>query len=151
MTTTARTDAERVIVIMGSGAKTVEEAVGHLSLKAKRWACVKVRLYRPFSVAHFLSALPHDQSHCGAGPHQGTGSLGEPLYTDVVTALFEGLAAGKTSFKSVPRMIGGRYGLSSKEFTPAMVKGVFDELKKPGRRTISRSASTTMSRTQACQ
>lgn len=119
-------DAHRVIVIMGSGAEAVEETVEELLRRGEKVGVLKVRLYRPFSAKHLLAALPK-MAHSIAvlDRCKEPGAVGEPLYLDVVTALSEswlGVAA--------PRVIGGRFGLSSKEFTPAMVKAVFDELRK---------------------
>ena len=131
-------DAERVIILMGSGCQTVEETVMHLTAQGEKVGLIKVRLFRPFSVNHFLAALPSQvQSIAVLDRTKEPGSAGEPLYQDVVTAISEGIADGITPlqgvapFKTTPRIIGGRYGLSSKEFTPAMVKGVFDGLAQP--------------------
>ncbi|HXZ81488.1 MAG TPA: pyruvate:ferredoxin (flavodoxin) oxidoreductase, partial [Terriglobales bacterium] len=125
-------DAERVLVLMGSGAEVAEETVQHLTAKGDKVGVIKVRLYRPFSVEHFIQALPATtKSIAVLDRTKEPGSAGEPLYTDVVTALSEAFANGKAPFQAYPRVIGGRYGLSSKEFTPAMLKGVFDELAKP--------------------
>jgi len=126
---TGAADAERVIVMMGSGTEAAEETVEHLNGSGEKVGLLKVRLYRPFSVEHFISALPPAvKSLAILDRTKEPGATGEPLYVDAVTALSEGVAAGQ--IKSMPRVIGGRYGLSSKEFTPAMVKAVFDELKK---------------------
>lgn len=127
-------DAERVIVLMGSGAEAVKETVDWLNVRGEKVGVLVVRLYRPFSVSHFLHALPKSVRAIAALDRtKEPGAIGEPLYQDVVTALSEGLAEGLSPFDCMPRVIGGRYGLSSKEFTPAMVKSVFDELawKKP--------------------
>ncbi len=124
-------DAERVIVIMGSGAETTHETVEYLMEKGEKVGVLKVRLYRPFSVQHFINALPATvKSIAVLDRTKEAGALGEPLYLDVVTALNEAISTQKAPFKTMPTVIGGRYGLSSKEFTPAMVKAVFDELKK---------------------
>ena len=124
-------DADHVIVIMGSGAEAVHETVEALNAQGQRVGVLKVRLYRPFSVEHFLNALPKTVKGIAVLDRtKEPGSIGEPLYLDVVTALTEAFTAGKAPMADVPRMIGGRYGLSSKEFTPAMVKAVFDELQK---------------------
>ncbi len=124
-------DAERVIVLMGSGCETAEETVNYLVGQGEKVGVIKVRLYRPFSVGHFLSALPKTVKTIAALDRtKEPGGAGEPLYLDAVTAVSEGMAEGTASFDSHPRVIGGRYGLSSKEFTPAMVKGVFDEMSK---------------------
>jgi pyruvate-ferredoxin/flavodoxin oxidoreductase len=125
-------DAERVIIMMGSGAEAAEETVQYLNAHGEKVGLLKVRLYRPFSEEHFLAALPASaKSLAVLDRTKEPGATGEPLYMDVVTVLSEALATGKGPFKSMPRTIGGRYGLSSKEFNPPMVKAVFDELKKP--------------------
>ncbi|MBN1422088.1 MAG: pyruvate:ferredoxin (flavodoxin) oxidoreductase [Planctomycetes bacterium] len=124
-------DAERVIVLMGSGAGAAEEAVDYLTGRGEKVGVIKVRLFRPFSVPHFVKALPPTVKAIAVLDRtKEPGSAGEPLYQDVVTALFEGRTAGILPTKEMPRCTGGRYGLSSKDFTPAMVKGVFDELSK---------------------
>jgi pyruvate-ferredoxin/flavodoxin oxidoreductase len=124
-------DAERVIVLMGSGAETAEATVDHLVAQGEKVGLVKVRLYRPFSGQHFLAALPSTVHVIAALDRtKEPGAIGEPLYQDLVTAISEGLASGTAPFDSYPRIVGGRYGLSSKDFTPAMVKGVFDETAK---------------------
>jgi pyruvate-ferredoxin/flavodoxin oxidoreductase len=120
-------DAERVVVLMGSGAETAQETVEYLMARGEKVGVLKVRLYRPFSVEHFAAALPATvQTLAVLDRTKEPGAAGEPLYVDVVTAVSEALAAGKAPFRSRPRILGGRYGLSSKEFTPAMVKAVFD-------------------------
>ncbi|HQL40525.1 MAG TPA: pyruvate:ferredoxin (flavodoxin) oxidoreductase, partial [Anaerolineaceae bacterium] len=125
-------DAERVIIVMGSGAETAEETAKYLVGKGEKVGVLTVHLYRPFSVEHFLKALPATtRSIAVLDRCKEPGSAGEPLYVDVITALSEGLAAGTAPFKTMPVVIGGRYGLSSKEFTPPMVKTVFEELAKP--------------------
>jgi pyruvate-ferredoxin/flavodoxin oxidoreductase len=117
-------EAERVVVIMGSGGETVVETVKYLAAKGEKVGAVLVRLYRPFSVEHFIKAVPKSvQSIAVLDRTKEPGASGEPLYLDVVNALVE---AGRLNVKT----IGGRYGLSSKEFTPGMVKAVLDELKK---------------------
>ncbi|MBN1870779.1 MAG: pyruvate:ferredoxin (flavodoxin) oxidoreductase [Candidatus Omnitrophica bacterium] len=122
-------DAERVIVIMGSGAETVQDTVDDLSKRGEKVGLLKVRLYRPFAVGHCVDALPETTKTIAVLDRtKEPGSAGEPLFQDVVNAVFESHKSGK--FKTTPAIIGGRYGLSSKEFTPAMVKGVFDEMKK---------------------
>ena len=119
-------DAERVIVMMGSGAEAAEEAVDALSRNGEKVGLVKVRLYRPFDGAALIHALPATvKSIAVLDRCKEPGSTGEPLYADVVTVLAE--KRGKLPF-ATPVVIGGRYGLSSKEFTPAIVKGIFDEL-----------------------
>jgi pyruvate-ferredoxin/flavodoxin oxidoreductase len=122
-------DAERVIVLMGSGCETAEATVNHLVGQGQKVGMLKVRLYRPFSVSHFLDALPPSVKVIAALDRtKEPGAIGEPLYQDIVTAFSEGFASGIAPFADPPRVIGGRYGLSSKEFTPAMVKSVFDEM-----------------------
>ena len=124
-------DAERVIVMMGSGAEAAEEAVHYLTGQGEKVGLVKVRLYRPFDTAALMSALPPTtRSIAVLDRTKEPGSAGEPLYLDVVSALVEHVAAGNAPFPVMPRVIGGRYGLSSKEFTPAMVRAVYDELTK---------------------
>jgi pyruvate-ferredoxin/flavodoxin oxidoreductase len=124
-------DAERVIVLMGSGAEAVQELVEHLVAQGERVGVVKVRLFRPFSVEHFIAALPPTVKTIAALDRtKEPGSTGEPLYQDVVAALAETIAAGNAPFDAMPHVVGGRYGLSSKEFTPAMVEGIFDEMAK---------------------
>jgi len=124
-------DAEHVIIIMGSGAITAAETARYLVAQGEKVGVVTVHLYRPFSNVHFLQALPPTtKSIAVLDRTKEPGAAGEPLYTDVVTAIAEGMAQGIAPFRTVPRIIGGRYGLSSKEFTPAMVKGVFDEMRK---------------------
>ena len=116
--------AERVIVMMGSGCETAEETVASLCQIGEKVGLLKVRLYRPFSVSHFIDALPTTTKTIAVLDRtKEPGGTGEPLYQDVVTALCEA--------KHDVRVVGGRYGLSSKEFTPAMVQAVFNELKKP--------------------
>jgi pyruvate-ferredoxin/flavodoxin oxidoreductase len=117
-------DAERVVVIMGSGGEVAHECVDALNARGEKVGLLKVRLFRPFAIETFLEALPASvKSIAVLDRTKEPGATGEPLYTEVVTALAE-LDVKK-------KVIGGRYGLSSKEFTPAMVKGVFDELAKP--------------------
>jgi pyruvate-ferredoxin/flavodoxin oxidoreductase len=124
-------DAERVIIMMGSGAEAAEETVEYLNAHGEKVGLLKVRLFRPFSAEHFLAALPPTvKSLAVLDRTKEPGATGEPLYVDVSVALGESLSNGHGPFKSMPRIIGGRYGLSSKEFNPAMVKAVFDELKK---------------------
>jgi len=118
-------EPERVLVIMGSGGETVEATVRFLAEKGEKVGVVRVRLYRPFSNEHLLGAIPKSVKNLAVLDRtKEPGASGEPLYLDVVNALSEGGRSGV-------RVIGGRYGLSSKEFTPAMVKAVFDELAKP--------------------
>lgn len=120
-------DAERVLVLMGSGAQTAAETVAALTARGERVGVLQVRLYRPFPVEALLAALPSSVRMIAALDRtKEPGSAGEPLYLDVVAALTEAYTRGERP--TLPRVLGGRYGLSSKEFTPAMVAGVFDEL-----------------------
>jgi pyruvate-ferredoxin/flavodoxin oxidoreductase len=122
-------DAERVIILMGSGAGAAEETVTRLLATGEKVGILKVRLFRPFDASAFLAALPATvKSIAVLDRTKEPGSLGEPLYQDIITAVAEGAAEGTLHFAQQPRIVGGRYGLSSKEFTPAMVKGIFDEL-----------------------
>ncbi|MGA8069442.1 MAG: 2-oxoacid:acceptor oxidoreductase family protein, partial [Terriglobales bacterium] len=122
-------DAERVIVMMGSGAETTHETVDHLNQKGEKVGLLKVRLYRPFSVQRFIEALPATVRKIAVLDRTKEAGAGrEPLYLDVVNGLQEGIKLGYGKLKVAPDTIGGRYGLSSKEFTPAMVKAVYDNL-----------------------
>jgi pyruvate-ferredoxin/flavodoxin oxidoreductase len=124
-------DAERVIVIMGSGAETVEETVNHLVARGEKVGVLKVRLFRPFASARFIEALPRSVLRIAVLDRtKEPGADGEPLYKDAATAILGHAAGGGEHFKGLPRLWGGRYGLSSKEFTPGMVKSVFDGLKQ---------------------
>ncbi len=121
-------DAERVIVMMGSGAETAHETVDRMVAEGEKVGLVKVRLYRPFHISSFVNTLPSSVRAIAALDRtKEPGSAGEPLYQDVLTAILE----AQTNGAPPPRIIGGRYGLSSKEFTPAMVKRIFDELEQP--------------------
>jgi len=122
-------DAEHVIVIMGSGATAAEEVVEHLNARGAKLGVLKVRLYRPFDPVVMLAALPTTVRRIAVLDRtKEPGADGEPLYKDIKVAVAESLGSGAPHFKAVPRVIGGRYGLSSKEFTPGMIKAVFDEL-----------------------
>ena len=122
-------DAERVIVLMGSGCEAADEAVEYLVAQGEKIGMIKVRLYRPFDGKRFVAALPASVKKIAVLDRtKEPGATGDPLYQDVVTALMEETAAGRSHLKSVPAVLTGRYGLSSKEFTPAMVKAVFDNL-----------------------
>ncbi len=115
-------DAEKVIVLMGSGCDSVEETIHYLMAKGEKVGVVKVRLYRPFSVDHFVGAIPKTAKKIAVLDRtKGAGSLGEPLYEDVCTALRERGMDGI-------QVVGGRYGLGSKEFNPSMIKAVYDNL-----------------------
>jgi len=124
-------DADRVLIVMGSGADTVTETVNHLVKKGEKVGALIVRLYRPFSVEHFMAALPSTVKKISVLDRtKEPGSIGEPLYEDVRTAIGEAMETGKAQFKSWPKVVGGRYGLGSCEFTPNMVKAALDDLKK---------------------
>jgi pyruvate-ferredoxin/flavodoxin oxidoreductase len=125
-------DAKRVVILMGSGAEAAEETVEYMTKRMEeKIGILKVRLYRPFSVKHFLAALPKTVEKIAVLDRtKEPGGIGEPLYLDVVTAISEAMSSNDAPFTKMPKIIGGRYGLSSKEFTPAMVKAVFDNLKK---------------------
>ncbi len=125
-------DADRVIILMGSGAGAVEETIDALNAKGEKLGMLKVRLYRPFAAEAFLTALPDTVRRIAVLDRtKEPGSAGEPLYQDVVTVVSEALTSGRIPLAQFPTIVGGRYGLSSKEFTPAMVKGIYDELAKP--------------------
>ena len=123
-------DAERIIILMGSGAETARTTAVALRQADEKVGVLQVRLFRPFSAVHFLAALP-ETCHAVAVLEQTKepGALGEPLYLDVIESLAQAVSRRQRSM--MPRVIGGRYGLSSKDFSPAMAKAVFDELKKP--------------------
>ncbi len=124
-------EAERVIIIMGSGAETVHETADYLVEQGEKVGVLKVRTYRPFSIKHFIGALPETaKSIVALDRTKEPGSVGDPLYLDVVTALHETAVEGTLPLAQMPRVIAGRYGLSSKEFTPAMIKAVYDEAAK---------------------
>lgn len=117
-------DAEQVIVIMGSGAETVQETIDYLNAQGQKLGVLKVHLYRPFPAKSFLAALPKSAKVVSVLDRtKESGATGEPLYLDVVATLAQAAAAGEIA---MPKIVGGRYGLSSKEFTPGMVKAVFD-------------------------
>jgi pyruvate-ferredoxin/flavodoxin oxidoreductase len=122
-------DAESITVIMGSGGETVAETVKALNAAGEKTGVITVRLYRPFSLNHLIKVLPASVKAIAVLDRtKESGAAGEPLYQDILSTLVDALQQGK--IKKLPRIIGGRYGLSSKEFTPAMVKAVYDELKK---------------------
>ncbi|MBK8233749.1 MAG: pyruvate:ferredoxin (flavodoxin) oxidoreductase [Candidatus Eisenbacteria bacterium] len=122
-------DAERIVVLMGSGAEIAHEAVDALNEHGARVGVLKVRLYRPFDQAAFFSALPTSvRAIAVLDRTKEPGALGEPLYQDIVTALAQARRDGTSTLARDPLVIGGRYGLSSKDFTPAMVRAVFQEL-----------------------
>jgi pyruvate-ferredoxin/flavodoxin oxidoreductase len=120
-------DAEHVIVLMGSGVETVRETIEYLNVRGARLGVVQVHLFRPFSASHLLDAVPRSARAIAVLDRtKEPGASGEPLYHDVITAFAE--APAERSCEHLPRIVGGRYGLASKEFTPAMVKAVFDNL-----------------------
>jgi pyruvate-ferredoxin/flavodoxin oxidoreductase len=122
-------DAERVIVVMGSAAETVESTVDALNAKGEKLGLVTVRLYRPFSVNDFVKAFPATVKAIAVLDRtKEPGAIGEPLYLDVRTAVGEAMEKKTSLFTDYPKIVGGRYGLGSKDFTPAMVKAVFDNL-----------------------
>jgi pyruvate-ferredoxin/flavodoxin oxidoreductase len=126
-------DAERVIVLMGSGAEAAQETVEYLTARGEKVGVLKVRLFRPFSGQDMVQALPNTTRTIAVLDRtKEPGASGEPLYKDIVTAVAESFSAGRLPLKSFPKIVGGRYGLSSKEFTPAMINGVYEELKKEG-------------------
>lgn len=119
--------AESVIIAMGSGIETIKETLTDLNAKGEKLGAIQVRLYRPLSAEHLLAELPRSVKRIAVLDRtKEPGSNGEPLYQDILTALIE----NQDKLERLPKVIAGRYGLSSKEFTPAMVKAVFDELKQ---------------------
>jgi len=124
-------DAERVVILMGNGAETAEEAAEYLIAKGEKVGVLKVRLFRPFSLEHFVQALPRTVKAIAVLDRtKEPGALGEPLYEDVRAAIGEAMSAGTLKLKDYPVVVGGRYGLGSYEFTGAMAKSVFDNLKE---------------------
>ncbi len=124
-------DAERVVVLMGSGCEAAHETVDYLNRHGQKVGVLKVRLYRPFDARRFVEALPASVTAVAVLDRtKEPGGAGEPLYVDCMTALREAEHAPWSPFKELPRMVGGRYGLSSKEFTPAMIKAALDNLGK---------------------
>jgi len=124
-------DAKYLIVMMGSGAETAEETVEYLMNKGEKVGIIKVRLYRPFSIQHFLKVIPKTTKKIAVLDRtKEPGAEGEPLFLDVSSSIYFGIKNNLIKFKEIPEIYGGRYGLSSKEFTPAMVKGVFDAMKE---------------------
>ena len=122
-------DADRVVVLMGSGCEAAHEAVDFLNAQGAKVGVLKVRLFRPFDPKRLIEALPATVKFLAVLDRtKEPGALGEPLYLDIVTGLIEAMACGYGKLKAMPKVVGGRYGLSSKEFTPAMVKAVFDDL-----------------------
>mgnify|MGYP002515560475 FL=1 len=124
-------NAEEVVVIMGSGVSVIRGTLDRLAAEGKKAGVIAARLYRPFDSKSFIDALPATVKTIGVLDRtKEPGSAGEPLYQDVVTAVMENMEGGKGKFAVLPRIVGGRYGLSSKDFTPAMVCGVYEELAK---------------------
>ena len=122
-------DAEKIIIIMGSGADAVHETVDSLNAQGEKVGVVKVRLYRPFDTKAFVEAIPATATHIAVLDRtKEPGGLGEPLYTDVRTAVGEAMHNGWVKWKDYPVIVGGRYGLGSKEFNPPMIKAVIDNL-----------------------
>lgn len=122
-------DAERVMILMGSGAETAHETVDKLNNAGEKVGLVKVRLFRPFSMKHLIKSLPETVHGIAVMDRtKEPGSPGEPLYNDIIASLYENRIEDWKTFETDPRVINGRFGLSSKEFTPSMVKRVFDEL-----------------------
>ncbi len=121
-------DAESVIIIMGSGAETASETAALLAERGEKAGVLQITLYRPFPADDLLAALPATAKHIAVMDRtKESGASGEPLYQDVMVTLMEAVSSGKIA--SLPHIIGGRYGLSSKEFTPAMVRAIFDNLR----------------------
>ncbi|MBS4095321.1 MAG: pyruvate:ferredoxin (flavodoxin) oxidoreductase [Sulfuricella sp.] len=124
-------DAERVIIIMGSGGEAVEETVQHMTARGEKVGVLKVRMFRPFAAEVFLAALPRTVKTIAVlDRSKEPGADGEPLYKDVVTAIATYFTSGGSEFSQMPRVVGGRYGLSSREFRPGMITGVFAELER---------------------
>jgi len=127
-------DADRVLILMGSGVETARAAAAVLRAAGEKVGVLQVRLFRPFSVAHLLAALPDQVRRIAVLDRtKEPGGAGEPLFQDIVTSLAGAVARGERA--TAPHVVGGRYGLSSKEFTPAMAKAAFDELKAAKPRT----------------
>jgi pyruvate-ferredoxin/flavodoxin oxidoreductase len=124
-------DAEHIVILMTSGADTVREAVDAMNAAGEKTGMIQVHLYRPFSAKHLFEVMPESVKNIAVLDRtKEPGSDGEPLYKDVVTAVSQAFAEGSLPMPAMPKIRGGRYGLSSKEFTPAMIKGVIDEIKK---------------------
>ncbi|MFH1719864.1 MAG: pyruvate:ferredoxin (flavodoxin) oxidoreductase [Planctomycetota bacterium] len=122
-------DAEKVIIVMGSAADTTHETVEHLVARGEKVGAVKVRLFQPFSTEDFIAALPKTTRKIAVLDRtKEPGSIGEPLYLNIRTAVGEAMGKGEAPFDGYPVIVGGRYGLGSKDFTPGMVKAVFDNL-----------------------
>ncbi len=127
-------DADRVTVVMGSAAGAVRETVDKLNASGEKVGMIYVRMYRPFCTKRFAAALPASvKTIIALDRTKEPGAAGEPLYQDIITAVQEAVSEGFASFSGLPRVLGGRYGLSSKEFTPAMVKAVYDNAAGEGK------------------
>ena len=121
--------AERVVILMGSGAEAVEETLDYLNRQGEAVGMIKVRLYRPFDASSLIAALPASCRKIAVLDRtKEPGADGEPLYKDVLSAIAQHVLSGQSRFNEMPKVVGGRYGLSSKEFTPGMIKAIFDEL-----------------------
>ena len=126
-------DAEKAIILIGSGAETVEETVEHLTARGEKVGLLKVRLFRPFCAEALLAALPKTLRRIAVLDRtKEAGADGEPLYKDILTALAQNAMSAAPRFAALPKVIGGRYGLSSKEFTPGMVKARFRRTRQAG-------------------
>ncbi len=124
-------DADRIVIMMGSGAETMDETVTHLVAQGEKVGLIKVRLYRPFSIEHFIQALPKSVKKIAVLDRtKEPGALGEPLYGDIRTAIGEAMGEGSLKLSDYPVIVGGRYGLGSNEFNPGMAKAVLDNLKE---------------------
>ena len=131
VTYTGAPDAERVILIMGSGTGAAQETVETLVAQGEKVGMVQVRLFQPFPAQELVAALPSTVTSIGVLDRcKEPGAIGEPFYLETVAAIDEAIDSGAAAFGTRPRILGGRYGLSSKEFTPSMVKPIFDELAK---------------------
>jgi pyruvate-ferredoxin/flavodoxin oxidoreductase len=129
-------DADRVVIMMGSGAECMHETIDHLNARGEKLGLIKVRIYRPFSVDALAKAIPASvKALCVLDRTKEPGCVGEPLYTDVQAALEEMVERKIAPFKAMPKITGGRYGLGSKEFTPATAKAVLDNLKQDAPKT----------------
>lgn len=123
-------DADRIVIMMGSGAETMDEVVTHLVAQGEKVGLMKVRLFRPFSLEHFIQALPKSVKKITVLDRtKEPGALGEPLYGDIRTAIGEAMGEGSLKMSDYPVIVGGRYGLGSNEFNPGMAKAVLDNLK----------------------
>ena len=123
-------DAENIIVVMGSGAEVIHEIVDYLNKNGEKVGLLKVRLFRPWQIKSFIDSLPSSVKKIAVLERtKEPGSLGEPLYEDVRTAIGEAMEKKITKFSCYPKIVGGRFGLGSAEFTPSMAKAIYDNLK----------------------